>query len=136
MVNQQFTFAVHILAALAYSGEVMDSQTLAASVNTNPVTVRRLLLALRAARLVETFAGKNGGARLRRKPGRISLVEIYDAVAPRPVIAVNERQALRCCDVSCHMKNIMSEVSASTDRAVRKHLRRITLKQLVAQIDS
>ena len=33
------------------------SQTLAASVNTNPVVVRRLLLALRRAGLIETFAG-------------------------------------------------------------------------------
>ena len=67
MVNQQFTFAVHIMTALAFSPEeVIGSQTLAASVNTNPVVVRRLLLALRRARLIETFTGKHGGARLRK----------------------------------------------------------------------
>jgi Rrf2 family protein len=134
MVNQQFTFAVHIMTALAFSDEVMDSQRLAASVNTNPVVVRRLLTALRAAKLIKTYAGKNGGARLLKKPNRISLVDIYDAVQPRPVIAVNQRKALKHCDVSCHMKTIMSSVAETTEQAVRRHLRRITLQQLVRKI--
>ena len=135
MVNQQFTFAVHILTALAFSpGEVIDSQTLAASVNTNPVVVRRLLLALRRARLIETFTGKHGGARLRKSPDDITLVEIYDAVASRPVILINERKAFRRCHVSCNMKRIMSHVAEGTEQAVRKHLRGITLAQLVHKV--
>ena len=137
MVNQQFTFAVHILTALAFSrGEVIGSQTLAASVNTNPVVVRRLLLTLRRAGLIETFTGKHGGARLRRRPHRISLMDIYDAVESRPVILVNERKALRECHVSCNMKGIMSSVAESTEQAVRTHLRRITLAQLIRKMHS
>src|SRR4029078_7819289 len=89
-------------------GEVIASQALAASVNTNPVVVRRLLMALRRAGLIETVAGKNGGACLRTDPERISLSEIYDAVEQRRVIPVNERKALRQCQVSCNMKRIMS----------------------------
>jgi Rrf2 family protein len=135
VVNQQFTFAVHIMTALAFSaGKVVDSQTLAASVNTNPVVVRRLLLALRHANLIETFAGKNGGARLRKKPESIRLVDVYDSVEPRPVISINERKAFRHCDVSCQMKNIMSTVAESTEQAVRRHLRGITLAQLVRKV--
>ena len=137
MVNQQFTFAVHIMTALACSsGEVIGSQTLAASVNTNPVVIRRLLMALRRAGLIETFAGKHGGARLRMKPREISLVDIYDAVEPRPVIPVNERKVFRKCHVSCNMKSIMSGVAESTKEAVRRHLRGITLSQLVRRVRS
>lgn len=132
MVNQQFTFAVHIMTALAFSrGAVIDSRTLAASVNTNPVVVRRLLMALRRARLIETFAGKHGGARLRKKPNEISLMDVYKAVEPRPVIPLNERKAFKKCHVSCHMKAIMSHVAETTEDAVRKHLRGITLAELV-----
>ena len=135
MVNQQFTFAVHIMTALAFSpDEVLDSRTLAASVNTNAVVVRRLLLALRRAALIETFAGKQGGARLRKKPERIRLADVYDAVESRPVIRVNERKAFKDCDVSCQMKKIMSTVAESTDQAVRRHLRGITLAQLVRKV--
>jgi Rrf2 family protein len=108
------------MTALAFSpGEVMGSQKLAASVNTNPVVVRRLLLALRRARLIETFTGKRGGARLRKEPADISLADIYDAVESRQVIPVNERKALKQCHVSCNMKSIMSRVAESTEQAVR-----------------
>ena len=125
------------MTALAFSpGEVIGSQTLAASVNTNPVVVRRLLLALRRARLIETFTGQHGGARLRKRPNDISLADIYDAVASPPVILVNDRKALRQCDVSCNMKSIMTSVAESTDRVVRKHLRSITLVQLVRKVHS
>ncbi|HEV2097069.1 MAG TPA: Rrf2 family transcriptional regulator [Chthoniobacterales bacterium] len=134
MVNQQFTFAVHIMTALAFSEGLMDSRTLAASVNTNPVVIRRLLLGLRRAKLVETYAGKHGGARLRKKPREISLLDIYDAVQRRPVIAINERKAWKHCAVSCHMKGIMSSVADGAEQAVRKHLRGITLKQLLRQV--
>jgi Rrf2 family protein len=135
VVNQQFTFAVHIMTALAFSpGEVIGSQTLAASVNTNPVVVRRLLLALRRARLIETFTGKYGGARLRKKPREISLVDIYDAVEPRPVIPVNERKALKKCHVSCNMKSIMIGIAEGAEEAVRKHLRGISLAKLVRKV--
>jgi Rrf2 family protein len=137
VVNQQFTFAVHIMAVLAFSPEeVIGSQRLAASVNTNPVVVRRLLLALRGARLIDTFAGKHGGARLRKRPSQISLVKIYDAVEPRPVISINERRALRQCHVSCNMKSVMSGVAESTEQAVRKHLKGITLAQLIRRINA
>ena len=123
------------MIALAFSPEeVIDSQTLAASVNTNPVVVRRLLLALQRARLIETFAGKHGGARLRERSNHISLVDIYDAVESRPVILINERKALRQCRVSCNMKSIMSGVAASTEEAVRNHLRDISLAHLVRKI--
>src|SRR5262245_9311383 len=97
------------------SREVIASQTLAASVNTNPVVVRRLLRALRRAGLIETFAGKNGGTQLGKSPERISLAAIYDAVEPRRVIPVNERKALRKCHVSCNMPRIMSAVALGTE---------------------
>jgi DNA-binding IscR family transcriptional regulator len=82
----------------------------------------------------ETFTGKHGGARLRKRPNDISLADIYDAVESRQVILVNERKALKQCHVSCNMKSIMSRVAESTEQAVRKHLAGITLAQLVRKV--
>ena len=53
----RFAMAVHVLAVLAYKeGDPVTSSLLAGSVNTNPVIIRRLLLSLKQARLIETFS--------------------------------------------------------------------------------
>src|SRR3954447_20017528 len=119
---------------LAYSGGKIDSCTIAASVNTNPVVVRRLLLALRQAGLVRTSSGKHGGATLARKPSQISLLDVYEAVQSRPIIAVSGRSPFRRCPVSCNMNRLMVEVSEGADRAMRSHLRGIRLAQLLKHI--
>jgi len=134
VVNQQFAFAVHILAMLACSGKTVDSRTVAASVNTNPVVIRRLLLALRRAGLIETSAGKRGGARLKKSPTQVSLLDVYKAIQARPAIAVNERHPFKKCPVSCSMQHIMEKISEGTENAMRDHLRRITLSQVVRRI--
>ena len=122
------------MTALAFSGEVMDSQTLARSVNTNPVVVRRILLALRAAGLVETVAGKHGGSRLRKPADRISLRDIYDAVESQPIIPVSQRKAWKHCPVSCQMKEIMGKVAQDAENAMRAQLKAITLRKLLRRI--
>ena len=61
----RFAMAVHVLAVLAYKdGDRVTSSLLAGSVNTNPVVIRRLLLALQRAKLVETRKGAGLGSRL------------------------------------------------------------------------
>ena len=73
--------AVHALTVLAYKdGDSVTSAFLAASVNTNPVVIRRLLLALQDGRLIETRKGAGFGSRLSRSPARINLGEIFQAV--------------------------------------------------------
>jgi Rrf2 family protein len=134
VVNQQFAFAVHILAVLGHSGGVVGSRTVAASVDTNPVVVRRLLLALRDAGLIKTCTGNRGGSSLAKSPDRISLLDIYNAVDQRPVIGTSRRKVFRECSVSCNMQRIMRDVSGAADRALRQHLQTITLRQILRKI--
>ncbi len=134
MVNQQFNFAVHIMTALACSGGKMDSAALARSVNTNPVVVRRLLLALRRAGLVETFAGKGGGAQLGRPASAISLRDIYDAIEAPPIIPTHGRKAWKHCRVSCGLPAIMAAVSSQIETVLRENLETITLRKLMRRL--
>src|SRR5689334_16376314 len=84
-VNTQFPIAVHLMAALGYRrGSDTTSATLAASVNTSPSFVRRVLAKLSKAGLVETATGKAGACWLARDAKGISLLDIYRAVdAPK-----------------------------------------------------
>lgn len=134
MINQQFPLAVHLLAVLAYRGGRVDSRALAASMDTHPVVVRRLLGALRRADLVATTAGKGGGATLTRPPARVTLRDIYDAVEPPAVIPCTARRVLQRCPVSCGMKTITARLAMKADDALRRELRRTTLADLIREI--
>ena len=134
MVNQQFHFALHILIALAFRGDVMHSGALALSIRTNPVVVRRLLLALRRAKLVETHAGRHGGARLAKPAERISLLDVYDAIQSGPAICVQERRGNRLCPISCNMKYVLGKVSSRTERALRRELERVSVAKIARDI--
>ena len=77
-VSTQFSIAVHMMAGLGYTGASdMTSTQLAASVNTSPSFVRRVLSKLSKADLVSTTMGKTGSTALARDPKQISLLEIY-----------------------------------------------------------
>src|SRR2546421_12952547 len=77
----RFAMAVHVLTVLAYhKHQNVTSKLLAASVNTHPVVVRLLLLALQAARLIKPRRGASFGSRLARPPSRIHLAQVYRAV--------------------------------------------------------
>src|SRR6267142_5981384 len=89
----RFAMAVHVLAVLAYKeGDRATSALLASSVNTNPVIIRRLLLALQRAKLVETRQGAGSGSRLSRSPARINLAQVYRAVENPEPFAVSSRK--------------------------------------------
>src|SRR5882724_1417019 len=96
----RFAMAVHVLAVLAYKeGDRVTSALLASSVNTNPVIIRRLLLALQKARLVETRKGAGLGSRLGRSAARINLGEIYRAVEDPECFAMARAKPNRACPV-------------------------------------
>src|ERR1700756_3589486 len=96
----RFAMAVHVLAVLAYKeGDRVTSAMLARSVNTNPVIIRRLLLALPRAKLVETSKGAGSGSRLSRSPARINLAEVYKAVEACEAFAAPRRRPNVACPV-------------------------------------
>src|SRR3974377_6021 len=96
----RFAMAVHVLAVLAYKeGDRVTSAFLARSVNTNPVIIRRLLLALQRAKLVDTSKGAGAGARLSRRPREIHLAEVYRAVEGVESFATPSRKPNSSCPI-------------------------------------
>ena len=80
-MTSRMTVAVHTLLAIDYfqADYKVTSDFLAASVQVNPVVIRRILLSLRDAGLV-TVARGSGGASLARPPERITLLDVCRAV--------------------------------------------------------
>jgi Rrf2 family protein len=124
--------AVHVLAVLAYKeGDRVTSNFLAGSVNTNPVIVRRLLLALQRAKLVETGKGAGSGSRLSRSPKRIDLAEVYRAVESAEPFATPARKPNAACPVGKCIRETLDMVFASAQSALERDLEKTTLADVM-----
>jgi Rrf2 family protein len=133
-INTQFSIAVHVLAAIAHHEGVFTSETLAGSVNANPVFVKRVLVKLSKAKLATSTIGKSGGYGLARSPKSISLLDIYSAVNPPDAFAIHAYPKTKECIVSSNIKEVMSDVLVGTQQAIRRDLRQTTLADVVAKI--
>jgi len=124
--------AVHVLAVLAYKeGDRVTSSSLAGSINTNPVIVRRLLLALQKAMLVETCKGAGSGSRLSRSPRRINMAEVYRAVEAVEPFATPSRKPNAACPVGHCIKKTLDKVFASAQSALERDLEKTTLADVI-----
>jgi Rrf2 family protein len=127
--------AVHVLTVLAYKeGDRATSALLANSVNTNPVIIRRLLLSLQRAKLVDTCKGAGSGSRLSRSPRRINLAEIYQAVESARPFASPSRKPSAACPVGRCMRAALEKVFASAQGALERDLERTTLADLIETV--
>lgn len=127
--------AVHVLAVLAYKeGDRVSSSLLAASVNTNPVIIRRLLLVLQGARLVETRKGAGFGSRLSRSPARINLGEVYRAVECEKPFAISHRKPNTKCPVGHGIRAALEPVFISAREALERDLAKTTLAAFVEAV--
>jgi Rrf2 family protein len=127
--------AVHVLAVLAYKeGDRVTSRLLAASVNTNPVVIRRLLLSLQKARLVETGKGAGSGSRLSRSPARIALAEVYRAVEEEEPFTMPPGRPNRECPVGHCIQSALEKVFASAEAAMERELAKTTLADIIRSV--
>ena len=127
--------AVHVLAVLAYKeGDRITSTFLASSVNTNPVMIRRLLLDLQRAKLIETSKGAGSGSRLSRAPGRINLAEIYRAVEESESFARPSGKPNEDCPVGHCMRAALDKIFASAQGAMERDLEKTTLAGLIETV--
>jgi Rrf2 family protein len=127
--------AVHVLAVLAYKeGDRVTSAFLAGSVNTNPVIIRRLLLSLQRARLVDTCKGAGAGSRLNRSPGRINLGEVYRAVEEIEPFATPTRKPNAACPVGHCIREALDRIYVSARQALEHDLEKTSLADVIEAV--
>ena len=136
--NSRVTIAAHALAWLALAHrrgrEVLTSEEVAASVNTNPVIIRRSLGDLQRAGLVAVRRGTGAGWRLSRPPGEISLLDVYAAVAPEPLVALHHTEPNLECPVGYGIRPALAEVYDEATDAFRAVLARQSIADLLERI--
>lgn len=136
--NSRLTIAAHALAWLALAHrrgrEVLTSEEVAASINTNPVIVRRSLGDLQRAGLVVARRGTGAGWRLSRPPGEISLLDVYAAVLPEPLVALHHTEPNLLCPVGNGIRPALTEIYDEATDAFRAALARRTVAGLLERI--
>jgi len=131
----RFAFAVHILAVLALKRDGgATSDTLAGSVNTNPVVVRRVLSTLRKAGFICCAKGAGGGATLCCSPREISLDAIYRAVEPAAAFSAHPHRPNIRCPVARQIEVVIEDIFSSAQRSLESALSQRTLADVVAMM--
>jgi Rrf2 family protein len=133
--NSRLTIAVHVLAWMTLARgrglDLMTSGQVAASVNTNPVIIRRSLGDLHRAGLVDVRRGAGAGWSLAREPDKITLLDVYQAVEPEPLFAMHRTEPNLECPVGRGIRPALGQVYSEVDRALRRELARTSIADVL-----
>ncbi len=133
--SQRFPVAAHALAYLAHSNAygpdaAVSSASLAASMPTNPVVVRRVTAMLAKAGLIGTRAGAAGGAWLLAAPQSITLDQVLRAVNGCAHLGCPPPGA-KGCPVGEKIPKQVARAIAAADSAANQRLSTITVADLL-----
>lgn len=135
-ITSRFTVAVHTLLAIHTfeQTEKTTSDFLAASVNVNPVVIRRILLSLKAAGMIEVKAG-SGGARIVKNLNDITLYDVYRAVdsVDGGLFHFHESHNPNC-PVGKNIHALLDRRLDAAQAAMENDLRRTTLADLAQEL--
>ena len=138
MISSRVAVAVHVLAYMAWKrSEAVTSERIAASVNTNPVVVRRIVGALRNAGMVTVQPGVGGGATLVREPEEISLLDVYRAVEDGDeLFSLHSSEPARSCNVGGNIRDVLRPIFCTAHRAMESVLGDVTIADVGRQVMS
>ncbi|MEV7425783.1 Rrf2 family transcriptional regulator [Streptomyces sp. NPDC091212] len=122
MLDVRFSSALKVLLFLAVAAEsgspVLSSAQLAEGLDANPSLVRKLLVPLVRAGLVESVKGRAGGTRLARPAEDVTLAEVYRcAVGDKPLWACRP-ESEHVCLVTAHTSAYFAQLTEQAEQAV------------------
>lgn len=129
-ISSRFTIAVHMLSCIdTFQGEhKVTSEFLAASINVNPVIIRKLLSQLKDAGLIEVKRGP-GGATIAKPMEEITFLDVYraaDCVGEDALFHFHENPNPDC-PVGRNIHNILDDKLIRVQAAMERELASITM---------
>ncbi len=136
-VSSKFTVAVHTLLCIhRFKGETkVTSDFIAGSTGVNPVIIRRTLISLKAAGIVNVASG-TGGAEIIAKPSAFTLFDIYKASGSMEenIFGFHE-QPNPACPVGRNIHRILDSHLADAQKAFEKSLAKVKFSDLVQELE-
>ncbi|WP_026411299.1 Rrf2 family transcriptional regulator [Actinomadura oligospora] len=136
--NSRMTVATHTLTWMALvcprrPEGIVTSDQIAASVNTNPVVIRRILGGLRDAGLVVSRRGQGAGWTLARAPEAITLKDVYLAVEPDPLIAPHPATPNQECPVGRGIPPVLRKAYDRAEESMKDELATVTVADVLRE---
>lgn len=134
-ISTKFPVAVHVLSVLSLNRQAtIYSDYIAASVNTNPVVIRRIVGLLKKAGLVDSAPGM-GGITLLKEPQEITLYDIYNAVSVKDKQLFSLHQDTNpACIVGKNIQQSLVGVMRTAEEAMEDELKKTTLADTINEI--
>ena len=132
-ISSRFTIALHIFACVDTfkNDRKVTSDFLSASINTNPVIIRRILTQLKKAGLIIVARG-TGGIEVTRELSEISFYDVYQAIEP-----VEDGNLFRFhegpnpqCPVGRHIHDLLDDKLNAIQTAMENEMKKYTLEDL------
>lgn len=133
-ISTRFSVAVHILTLIDMNQErSITSELIAASVNTNPVVIRRIMSKLKKAGLIKSSPGISG-TYLLKDASEITLYDIYVAVGVADHLFDIHKNPNPNCEVGANIQGTLDNVFNHAEQQMEADLKRTTLSQIVSDI--
>ena len=134
-MNTHLAIAIHALTLLALENNGPLSATyMAASIETHPVFLRRVLNALQKAGLIDSQRGANGGVRLLRPPDKITLLDVYTAISQGEDLLKIHASPNPACPVGSKISSILETHFEGAVQALRTYFKGVTIANVLADV--
>jgi len=137
-ISVRFTAAVHTILCIQYfeKDNRVTSDFISASTGVNAVIIRKILLQLQKAGLVETKAGV-GGSHLAKKAEEITLLSIYNAInegeEEREVFNFHPNPNEKC-PVGKRIHRALDPALERAQKALEAELSKTTIADLLSEL--
>lgn len=135
MANSRLSVAIHILSLIASKPyEQITSDSIADSVNTNPVVIRRICGLLKKRGILTSRAGISG-AILLKSPADISLLDIHLAVQSKSEWFAIHDHPNHHCPIGSKIFPTLNNTFSTIQQSMEKELEQLTLQDIMEEMD-
>lgn len=131
----QFSDAIHILTYIEIykNTDLLSSEMIAKSVETNPANIRKIMSQLKKAGLIITQVGKPNPT-LAKSPEAITLLDVYKSIEGNTNLIQIDPKTNPNCIVGANIQAVLSEKYDALQKKVEEEMKEITLDSLIHQI--
>ena len=129
-MDTKFSIALHLLIYIEETDKLVTSELLAQSVGTNASHIRKIIVLLKDADIIESQQGKKG-MMLKIKASELTLDKVYFAIYPQKELLHIHDTANQDCPVGANIRQALLPIFEESERQLVLNLKSKTLKSLI-----